>query len=157
MSLKKWINIQKWFLLVTSHFLKIEIWDLFVKSSSRELMFCSLWELWAWDHHEVGLVGSSLGRPWIVVIFSYFYTIFILLWGSSFLAFWLWDRDPPFIWFFSISASIFGSYLFGGWELVFPSISVCWFYLVGQVGTLYLFSSWGFGVLWFIIFGKFGF
>ena len=37
--------------------------------------------------------------------------------------------------------------MLGGWELVFPSVSVCWFYPVGRVWTFSSFSGWGFGFL----------
>ena len=42
------------------------------------------------------------------------------------LPFWLWGRAFLFYCFCSISASVFGSCLFRGWELVFVSISVCY-------------------------------
>jgi hypothetical protein len=43
----------------------------------EDLLFSSLWELQPWDYRKVDLVGSSSGRPWIAVVFGYFYEFFI--------------------------------------------------------------------------------
>ena len=50
-------------------------------------MFCLLWELRAWDHHEIKLIGFSSGKPWIATIFSYFYWLFILWFKFPFCPF----------------------------------------------------------------------
>ena len=41
----------------------------------------------ALDHREVELVRSILGKPWIAMIFSYFYELFILWFRLPFFPF----------------------------------------------------------------------
>ena len=122
---KKWISIGKVNSLFTYHILKIEIGEQIWKSSSEGLLFCSFWELWAWDLREVGLVGFSSRSFCFAVIFSWFGGWFILLCGFRFLPLFPSGRAFPFYWFYSVSASVSCSNMLGGWELVFPSVSVC--------------------------------
>ena len=58
--------------------MRIEFREQILKSSFGVFLFCSLWELQAWDRHEVRLVGSGLGRPWFAASFSRFGKGFIL-------------------------------------------------------------------------------
>ena len=56
----------------------MKIWRGNSKSSSVVFLFCSLRELQAWGHREVGLVGSGSGRPWFAASFDRFGKGFIL-------------------------------------------------------------------------------
>lgn len=147
MSLLKWIYIPKRGLLLTSHFSNYKFERKIPNPLQEELFFYSLWELWAWDHREVDLIGSRSGRPWFAVIFGSFRRVIILSWAFPILSFWLPGRALPFFFFWLLFCVSFW-YQYVRRQSTSVPLHFCMLALLGCMGmSICCVFLWVFGVL----------